>query len=543
MNIKCQYANRSKTSTLLTIEGALRGQPINILVDPGPGVDIDSLLEEDEYLTGVFLTHLHLDHYATLGENLRDGASVYTSQTNIDLLDIAIDDANQFIGTEIDKQGVKDSVTPIDEGVTIGGKIKVNPVPAGHTPGAIGFHLEIDTKGGSETILITGDFTRRPVAGYPGLPPVDADFVILTGVTDGDFESNLTEAVSTTIRQGLSGSPALVTATGLNAVHFASVLGTAIKQSNFQMGISVVGKAAKMLDALPIDPPNVTTIQEYEPNKVLAENAITITGPELPTEGGARNLFSQIKENTNAGVVLLSGDEDTEIGSYRCTLNRFPLSNHPTETAVDEYVELVNPREVFVTHQKGSKLRRYRDKYSAIVWAPRERTPFTLYRNGNWIAPHWVNKDSAKTLLNSTKSGSTIGFHPVTEHMPNTPESVNLEAEGIDMNTIAFSAPSQPTDTKYDTSSGKSPKPIRTDGAIAEPATAETPSPSPKPEGVLQLEATISQLEELKENLAAESSVATVQKVTDRHILLRTNEEGTQDVTAGDTLEISHVSS
>lgn len=540
MNIKLQYANRSKTSILITVEGVIQGQSINILVDPGPGVDIDRLLGEDEYLTGVFLTHLHADHYATLGENIRDGAPVYTSQTNIDLLDIAIDDANQFANTTIDKSAIERSTKAVDGVVTIGGSIKVNGVPAGHTPGAIGFHMEISSGGSTETILITGDFTRRPVAGYPGLPPVEADLVVLTGTTEDDFEGNLTKAVSTTIRQGLSGSPALVTATGLNAVHFAAVLGSAIQKSDVEMGVSVVGKAAKMLNKLSITPPHVTSIPNYEPDQVLEENAITITGPELPTGGGAETLFSQIKADPNAGVVILSGDEEVDIGPYKCTVNQFRFSNHPTETAVDEYVELVNPREIYVTHQKGADLRRYRDKYDAIVWAPRERKTNTVYRDGDWVAPFWVK--TADNLLKTTQERSQIGFSPVDEYMPTAPEPVSLEAEGMNMDSVVFSGPSQPQKAKYDTSAGGTPQTARTDGAVVESPTASLSPQSPKPESILQIEAAISQLEELKRELTTETSLATVEKVTDKRIVIRPTNGGTQGITAGDTVEINHTS-
>ncbi|MFD1570354.1 MBL fold metallo-hydrolase [Halorubrum laminariae] len=538
MNIKCQYANRSKTSVLLTVEGVLQGQSVNLLVDPGPGVDVDGLLGQDEYLTGILLTHLHMDHYATLGENMRDGAPVYTSQTNIDLLDVAVDDANNFVDTAIDKSEIKRSATPVDDGVTIGGKIDITAVPAGHTPGAIGFYLELSSGGETESILITGDFTRRPVAGYPGLPPVDADLVVLTGATEADFEDNLTEAVATTIRQGLSGSPALVTATALNAVHFATVLGTAIEEGDFEMGVSVVGKAAKMLDKLDLTPPHVTAIPKYAPEAVLSENPITITGPDLPTEGGARKLFRQIKDDPNAGAILLSGDEEADIGSYNCTLNQFRFSNHPTETTVDEYIELVNPREIYLTHQKGSELRRYRDKYSAIVWAPRERKCYTLYRNGEWVAPFWVKDKAAKHLLKTTQERSNIEFRPAEGHTLDALDDVSLAAEGLDMSSITFSKPSHPVDAKYNTTSGAEPKPIRTDGAVAETPTAENTPPAPKSERVLEIESAIAHLEELKEEITDDTTVATVEKVTSKHVLLRPINGGTEGIAAGDTIEI-----
>jgi len=46
--------------------------------------------------------------------------------------------------------------------------LNIKPVPAGHTPGATGFYIEFEHNDEKETILITGDFTRRSVAGYSG---------------------------------------------------------------------------------------------------------------------------------------------------------------------------------------------------------------------------------------------------------------------------------------------------------------------------------------------------------------------------------------
>ena len=124
--------------------------------------------------------------------------------------------------------------------------------------------------------------------------------------------------------------------------------------------------------------------------------------------------------------------------------------------------------------------------------------------------------------------------------MPNTPEPVSLEAEGMDTNSIVFSTPPQPGETKYNTTATGASKAVQTDGAVVEPSTPEATPPAPKPERALQLETAIAELEELKEELAAEASPATVEKVTDKRIVIRPINGGTQDITAGDTLEFSH---
>jgi putative mRNA 3-end processing factor len=498
MKISFQYANRSNTSVLLKIDGVLNNQTVCFLVDAGEGVDIDSLIDEDknEYLTGVLLTHLHLDHYSTLGENLRDGAKIYTSEENEKILDTVLSEANSNAEQNFDRQSIRSAVTPVADSVTIGNNLTITPVPAGHTPGATAFYLEFDTGNGTETILITGDFTRRKVAGYPGLSLHDTDTLILTGATSNDFRDSLTAAVDDALQQGVSGSPTLVTASGLNCVHFTYLLGHAIKESSQSLQINIVGQAAKLYDALSYDVPNVIAIQQYDPAEVVEAGCITVSGPDIPNSGGSKLLFDEIRDDPNAGLVQLISSNRSEIAESRCTTNQYVLVNHPSMETIENTVELLDPKQVVVTHQTGDDLERYRDQFSTIVWAPKSNKTFNLYEDGKWSPPHWVSDGVIKKFSSDSQTVSLSAVQPSSISFERG--DTDLEEEGIYPDRLTQLSEHEGQNNKYSTTTSPEPEPenppmspetgqspsgkeVRTDGAAAQPATepvetGDTPS-------------------------------------------------------------------
>lgn len=455
MNVSFQYANRHNTSILLKIDGVLSNQTICLLVDAGEGVDVDSLIDNDEneYLTGILLTHLHLDHYDTLDENLRDGARIYTSEENEKLLDTVLSEANSNDGQSFDTQTVRSAVEPISTSVTIGDSLTITTVPAGHTPGATAFYLELETSSGTETILITGDFTRRKVAGYPGLPLHDADTVVLTGATSSKFESSITGAIDNAVQQGVSGSPTLVTAAGLNSVHVAYLLGHTLEKTSQSIQVNIVGQAAKLYDALDYDVPHVNSVQEYNPSEVMDAGCITISGPDVPNSGGSKLLFNEIRDDPNAGLIQLVGSNQGEIADSRCTTNQYEFVNHPTMETIEDTLELLNPKQVVVTHQTGQDLERYRDRFSTVVWAPKSNREFTLYEGGVWSPPDWVSDSVIKTFR---EDASEIAFASVdSSSISFERTSVNLEAEGVHVDQLALLSEGT-SECKYSTSSSPS---------------------------------------------------------------------------------------
>ncbi len=500
MNISFQYANRNNTSVLLKFDGVIENQTICLLVDAGEGVDVDSLIdeEEDEYLTGILLTHLHLDHYVSLDENLRDGAKIYTSEENKELLDTVLSEANSNRDSSFNTQKIQSAIKPIPDGVTIGGELEIIPVPAGHTPGATGFYIEFEGSDGTETILITGDFTRRKVAGYPGLPLCDTDTLILTGATSDNFRDSVTKAVDKALEQGVSGSPALVTASGLNSVHFAYLLGHTIEQSSHSLQVNIVGQAAKLYDALDYAVPNVNSIREYDPENVVNEGCITISGPDIPSSGGSKLLFDEIRDDPNAGLIQLISSNRSEIADSRCTVNQYMVVNHPKMETIEDTIELLNPSQVIVTHQTGSDLEQFRDQFSAVVWAPKSNNTFTFYQNGEQSPPHWVSNSVVKKFQNESQSVELPSVDTSARDFDRS--DVNLNEEGLNLDELTLLKDSNESRCKYSTTTSPSEaskqdeleagpaaersKLVKTDGAVKPPeASAEPPT---KPESAIE---------------------------------------------------------
>lgn len=95
MRVSFQNANLrgGNESTLLRFTDGDTGAVL--LVDSGAGVDLDSTLAAGEYLNGILLTHAHIDHYRTLGKNVRHNAPIYTSPATAAVLERALPEAQQ----------------------------------------------------------------------------------------------------------------------------------------------------------------------------------------------------------------------------------------------------------------------------------------------------------------------------------------------------------------------------------------------------------------------------------------------------------------
>lgn len=223
-------------------------------------------LDDDESLDGVFLTHAHTDHYSNLGQTLSASADtpLYTSPGTAELLEQAYTEADRYrdIG---DADRLREALAPIDDWTSLGDGIFVLPVPAGHTPGGVGFLFRIDDPPNSETVtvLTTGDFTLRPTGEYPGLTipsSIDIDVMIANAVTEPDFETDLGETLETVLERALSGATTLVAAGALTGVHVAYLL----DEIDRQLPIHLAGQAAKFYTSLEYDVPFVTAHPEFD---------------------------------------------------------------------------------------------------------------------------------------------------------------------------------------------------------------------------------------------------------------------------------------
>ncbi|MFC4406234.1 MBL fold metallo-hydrolase [Haloarchaeobius iranensis] len=442
MEVTFQHANphSGHESVLVRLSGDVTDQTACILFDSGTDVDVDGLLEDDEYLTAIVLTHAHLDHYATLGTNLRDGAPVYTSEPTAAILDTVLTEAaTNYDISNVD--AVVDALEPISDWTTVLGDIELRPVPAGHTPGAAGFPLRFDDGGEHRTMLVTGDWTQRSAAGFSGLPTtLSPDAVFLTGATNEEFESELTAAVETILERVRAGSTVLVTASGLAGVHIAALLAELDTIDIDPPSVSITGHAAKLYETLGYDYSTVTSVPTFDDADVILEpGAVTIAGPEVPVEGSAAKFYDCVQDDPGATLVQLTSGSVSPVESAGCTVDCFQYSNHPPEAAVDDLVEDLAPRQVVMMHQSGAALSRYKDRYDSFVWATTDRDEYRIYEDGTWVAPPWVNDRVARRLRSQQYgNGSSLGsFIDSERSLANVEQSeISLEAEGLDVSSL-----------------------------------------------------------------------------------------------------------
>jgi putative mRNA 3-end processing factor len=445
MEIQFQHANphSGRESVVLRIDGLLADQTVCVLVDAGQNVSTDDLLDEDadEYLAAICLTHAHLDHYQSLGDALAHGAPVYAATDTATMLeDVFTAGTDHYDLSNTDR--VLDQLEPIAEWTRIASGLRVHPVPAGHTPGAAGFLFEVTADDERRTILVTGDFTTRRAAGYPGFDsdlPVDVDVLVLTAATSEAFEATLTDAVGTICERVWAGSAVLATASGLTGLQLAYLLGQLADQWDERLPITLVGHAAKLYDRLDYSVPNVETTAEYaDPTAVLATDGVTIAGPEVPIDGSAERLFGTIADDPGATLVQLINGGSSPVTSAACTTHDFSLSNHPTPRTIDNVVEALSPVHVVITHQQGAAANRYKDKYDSFVWATDDTDCYTLLDESGWTPPPWVTHSTKRRVQSGTATmGGTLGDSITDAEIPlpsvTRLDDVDLDAEGLDL--------------------------------------------------------------------------------------------------------------
>jgi putative mRNA 3-end processing factor len=451
MNVSYQHANPygGNESFLLRFEReGNHTQTACVLVDAGSGVEVDDLLEDDEYLTAIILTHAHADHYQSLAANLHDGAPIYTSEATARILESVLDEAQRHTDTVTDTGAVLDALEPLDEWESPVKDLRIAPVPAGHTPGAAGFVLQFESEDHRKTILATGDWTWERAAGYPGFDaalPVEVGAVFLTAATNDSYEENLTESVGTICERATAGSPVLVSASGLTGVQYAYLLGHLTRELGQPLSVTLVGHAAKLYDDLDYDVPNVEAVAEFDdPEAVLAPETVTIAGPETPTEGSSGRLFGEIRNDPNATLVQTVAASNTLRSSVRCTTHDFEVVAHPTEAEIDTLVEDLDPTQVIITHQRGRGGSRYKDKYNSYVWATGDESEYTIHEDGEWAAPPWMTTEGIAYVNRNGGPGGSTWFEetfgsPDEEILLSACErtdDVDLATEGLDMDSL-----------------------------------------------------------------------------------------------------------
>ncbi|MEY7849780.1 MBL fold metallo-hydrolase [Natrarchaeobius sp. A-rgal3] len=451
MRVSFQHANprQGNESTVLRfVDGETRAC---LLVDSGEGVDLDRLLGDEEYLTAVLLTHAHIDHYRTLGKNVRHSASVYASPATAAVIEQSLPEARKDNDLG-DVDSVLRAVEPIDGWTSVLDGLEVRPIPAGHTPGAAGFLLRFRDETAAadtplstttQTILVTGDFTMGPSAGFPPMPdsfPFDVDAVFLNAPrSDGDVTETRTAAIRTVLERAYGGSRVVLAASALTGVRYAVLLARAGQALERPVPISLVGQTARVYDALELDEPGVDTRPVFDrPSTVLEHGRVTIAGPDEPTAGSAKRLLRTIHDEPGDVFVQLSSGAATAVTNATCTTHYVETTDHPSLDEIDEFVRSLAPTEVIVKHANRYVSRQFQRRYDrCFTWGVSDDDEHVLYADGDWIAPPWIGESAERQIRR--KQWRARGDQPIaaeSDALALERESVDLGAEGVDLAVI-----------------------------------------------------------------------------------------------------------
>ena len=452
MHVSFAHANpaTSHDSTLLRVSSR-DGSSRQYLIDAGDGVSPDELVGPGESLDGVFLTHAHVDHYASLGTVLLqaggDGTPLYTSPATATVLERVYTEADRYQNLG-GAEPVSEALESIEGWTALDDEVAVLPVPAGHTPGATGYLFRIEDPPNHETVtvLVTGDFTTRSVAGSPGLRTpdgIETDVVIANASIAESFEEELTGAIDTVLERALGGATTLVAAGGLTGVHAAYLLGHLVTELDRRLTINLVGQAAKLYEALDYDVPSVTVHEEFaDPDEVLEPGAVTIAGPEAPFQGSCKRLYGTISEDPDAVFVQFATSGTAPADGGTCGSHYVELPNHPTEEAFVDAVERNLPRHLILKHAHPSEAKELGSAFKNLFyWANDDPHEHVLYEDGTWLSPPWVSDSEATRIQrrNYRASGARIPFDQPVDELPTVlleREGPDLEAEGVDVRAL-----------------------------------------------------------------------------------------------------------
>ncbi|MDS0300921.1 MBL fold metallo-hydrolase [Halogeometricum sp. S1BR25-6] len=432
--------NAGNESMLLRFEYDTRDEVACVLIDAGNHLDLDSCLRSTDTLEAVCLTHAHADHYQSLDSALGGDTRLFTSPATAAILGTVLASAEDS-GFVSDPDRILEATTPINGWTDVAPNVRVHPVPAGHTPGAVGFVVRFRDEHGNQDMLFTGDFTLTSAGGYAGFDSdavSDVESLFLTVATTDDAEDQLTEGITEAIERAHGGATVLVTAAGLQGVHLATLLATVSAELDLDIPVQLVGQAAKIYDDLEYNLDGVHSIHEFaNPASCLDHGVVTIAGPDVPTKGSAKRLYGVICDDPNACLVQFVSSNTTPLsGTGPCATFDYCGSMHPSRETLNTIVDAVNPVEVITVHEHGGAGRRYND-LNSCVWSATERSEFTLYENGRWLAPPWTNTKYAWVPDQPVDIGHLVGYQ--LDDFPLTSidrSEVDLAQEGVDVDCI-----------------------------------------------------------------------------------------------------------
>ncbi|WP_222913015.1 MBL fold metallo-hydrolase [Natrinema sp. SYSU A 869] len=449
MRVSYQHANvhSGNESTLLRFMTD-DGTRACVLIDSGDDVDLDSLLADDEYLNAILLTHAHIDHYRTLARSVRHNAPIYTSPATTAILKRVLPEAQKDNDLG-DISAAVDALEPIEDWTSILHDLEVRPVPAGHTPGAVGFVIRFrdenaadDRLTGEHHLLATGDFTTRPCAGYSGLEttyPFEIDAVLLNASTDDSYTTALNASLQTVLERAYAGSQVVVATSSLTGIHYATLVGHITAALDRELPVTLVGQAAKVYNTLELDVPGIDTQEVFEQTaKVLEQGRVTIAGPDTPRKGSTSRLLDAIADDPTGVFVQLATGDTTSVSNVRCTTRAVELRNHPPIETIDDVVHALAPTQVVIKHATGDTLNRFQRRFDhCFTWGTNDEDIHRLYEDGEWLTPEWITETTAtKIQTRQWEEAQKRPFDGTVTLSSTGWDSVDLDAEGIDLETL-----------------------------------------------------------------------------------------------------------
>jgi putative mRNA 3-end processing factor len=444
MQISFRHTNpaASHDSTLLEVSPRDK-DPYWYLIDAGESVSPNAFIGADDSLDGVFLTHAHSDHYASLGEVLSPEIPLYTSPPTGEIIEQVYTEADRYQNLG-NADSIAEALTPIETWTELADGIYVLPIPAGHTAGAAAFLFRIDDleyNNETVTVLTTGDFTLRSAAGYDGLTVpdlIDIDLLLANAATTPDFPEQLSEAVETILERSLGGATTLVATGALTGIHVAYILGHLSERLNRSLPIHLAGQAAKLYSALNYDIPAVSLHPKFNhTDEVLASGAVTIAGPEAPNEGSTNRLFGVVKDDPDAVFVQLTTSSPEIIDGVACATHHFEVSNHPSEDQFLSFVEDHLPRHLILKHVGSEGAKELGSSFENLFhWGNDDMNAHVLYDDGEWVAPQWLSTSNATRIRQKNYRESDVRM-PIDQPIEDLPTvswergSATLQTEGV----------------------------------------------------------------------------------------------------------------
>lgn len=404
MRILFKHANPENGHESTLFEFLDGDESYRYLFDVGSGVQNTLSDAELQSLDGIFITHAHADHYHDLPAILtQTDAPVYLPADSAAAIIAAVDNATarHELG---DLSGLTDRIQTVSHAssTALTESLHVVALPAGHCPGACAYYLRVDDAadgGECPTILVTGDYTRRPAAATPGLalpaslsPP---DILAVNLISSDGWEDETTAALGETCEAAFNQEQTLVAAHSLSGVHFAWLLDRLAQHLERPLDITLAGQTAVLWNALEYESAIVeTTVTFDDPAAVIENTTVAIASPQKPTDGAAGALFDHIRDHSNAALVQLLGSQSQAISRARCRLASVVWNTHPPKETHYRLLEEWNPKHAIGKHIESERAKAIVESKDGIVgWGNYDSNAHLLYTDGEWYAPHWVEPD------------------------------------------------------------------------------------------------------------------------------------------------------